>query len=44
MTKKQYKMPLVKVVQLRHASPILVGSNYEMNRSLQQEEEVDEAW
>ena len=41
MTKKQYKKPLVKVIQLQHTSLILAGSD--MNDKLQ-EEEVDKAW
>ena len=44
MIKKTYMKPGMKVVQLRHASPILVsGSNYGVNKSLQNDE-VDAAW
>jgi hypothetical protein len=44
MKKKTYTTPDMKVVQLRHTSPILTASyEYEVNRSLQHEE-VDEAW
>ena len=46
MTKKEYMKPSLKVVELQQNCHILVGSAdvYGMNKSLVEEEEVDEGW
>ena len=46
MSKKTYMKPDVKVILLRQRATILTGSMDEngMNRKLQNEEEVDNAW
>lgn len=46
MTKKEYKKPSVKVVELQHKCQILTGSldANGMNRKLIEDEEVEEGW
>jgi hypothetical protein len=38
MKKKTYEKPMVRVVELRHRTHILTGSNYDVNDQLQNEE------
>ena len=46
MTKKEYMKPAMKVVELQHKCPILIGasSNYGLNSQLQEDDEVEEGW
>ena len=46
MTKKEYMKPTMRTVELKHRTMILAGSvdAYGMNKTLIEDEEVDEAW
>ena len=46
MTKKEYMKPAMQVIQLQSNTQLLAGSGqtYGMNKSLQTQEEVDDAW
>lgn len=44
MNKKQYMKPEMRVVKLRQKHQILQVSNYGVQKSLQTEEIVEEAW
>ena len=44
--KKKFEKPTMKVIELQHKSMILAGSadEYGMNKTLIEDEEVDEGW
>lgn len=46
MTKKEYMKPTMQTVELKHRTMILAGSvdAYGMNKSVQDDEEVESAW
>ena len=46
MTKKEYMKPTMKTVELKQRTMILAGSvdAYGMNKTLIEDEEVDEGW
>ena len=46
MTKKEYMKPTMRTVELKHRTMILAGSAdaYGMNKTLIEDETVDEAW
>lgn len=46
MTKKEYMKPTMRTVELKHRTMILAGSvdTYGMNKTLIEDEEVDEGW
>ena len=45
-SKKEYMKPAMQVIQLQSNTQLLAGSKdaYGMNKSLQTQEEVDDAW